>query len=123
MQAVLLKALTLAEPEGYIRTFVDEGDAMRQMILDLRSFQACTGGDKLSILDSPLRTYVDRLLSAFGDDTSALPQLDHAEKMKRAGEQIENPKSKICLSHSLTANSNYSSSWRPAFPTKRSLIG
>ena len=40
------RALTLAEPEGYVRVFVDVGEAMRLLILDFRSFQ-----DKLWILD------------------------------------------------------------------------
>ena len=34
--AALERALTLAEPEGYVRTFVDEGEAMRLLIADFR---------------------------------------------------------------------------------------
>ena len=34
--AALERALTLAEPEGYLRTFVDEGEAMRLLISDFR---------------------------------------------------------------------------------------
>ena len=34
--AALERALALAEPEGYLRIFVDEGEAMRLMILDFR---------------------------------------------------------------------------------------
>lgn len=52
----LQRALTLAEPEGYIRTFVDEGDAARRLLLDL----------KTSIADAKLRRYVEQLLAAFG---------------------------------------------------------
>ena len=32
--ASLERALTLAEPEGYVRVFVDEGEPMRLLILD-----------------------------------------------------------------------------------------
>ena len=32
--AALERALTLAEPEGYVRIFVDEGEAMRLLIAD-----------------------------------------------------------------------------------------
>ena len=32
----LESALTLAEPEGYVRVFVDEGEALRLLILDFR---------------------------------------------------------------------------------------
>jgi LuxR family maltose regulon positive regulatory protein len=35
-QAILLKALTLAEPEGYLRSFVDEGETIRQVTVALR---------------------------------------------------------------------------------------
>jgi LuxR family maltose regulon positive regulatory protein len=34
--ASLERALTLAEPEGYVRIFVDEGEAMRMLIADFR---------------------------------------------------------------------------------------
>jgi LuxR family maltose regulon positive regulatory protein len=34
--SALLEALTLAEPEGYIRTFLDEGEPMRLLISDFR---------------------------------------------------------------------------------------
>jgi len=46
-------ALTLAEPEGYIRIFMDEGEAMRSLI------------EKLSRnRDHPLSCYMDKLLAA-----------------------------------------------------------
>jgi LuxR family maltose regulon positive regulatory protein len=50
----LERALFLAEPEGYIRIFVDEGETMRSLI------------EKLSHKrDQPLSGYVDKLLAAF----------------------------------------------------------
>ncbi len=60
----LERALTLAEPEGYVRIFVDEGEAMRSLI------------EKLSCnRDHPLSDYVDKLLAAF-TQTVAVPKSD-----------------------------------------------
>jgi len=59
--ASLERALTLAEPEGYVRIFVDEGDAMRLLILDFRSrIEKQSSGQ-----DHPLLGYVEKLISAF----------------------------------------------------------
>jgi len=51
---VLERALSLAEPEGYVRIFVDEGEAMRLLI----EKQSHNRGH-------PLSSYADRLLVAF----------------------------------------------------------
>jgi len=53
---ILHRALSLAEPEGYVRTFVDLGTPMADLLTKSR----------LSI-DDKLRPYVGRLLSAFHD--------------------------------------------------------
>jgi LuxR family transcriptional regulator, maltose regulon positive regulatory protein len=50
----LERALTLAEPEGYVRTFVDEGEAMRALLGHATA-------------DGPGGAYARRLLSAFGE--------------------------------------------------------
>jgi LuxR family maltose regulon positive regulatory protein len=50
-QTALTRALEMAEPEGYIRTFVDEGSPLR---------------DLLTTLDGP-SAYVGELLDAFGE--------------------------------------------------------
>ncbi len=52
-RAALTEALTLAEPEGYIRTFVDLGEPMQLLLADY-SVQTVERGE-----------YVDRLLGAF----------------------------------------------------------
>ena len=52
----LRQALAVAEPEGYVRIFVDEGTPMRLLLRACRS----RGTD----LNGPLSDYVDRLLSA-----------------------------------------------------------
>jgi LuxR family maltose regulon positive regulatory protein len=56
--ATLERALTLAKPEGYLRSFVDEGEAMRLLVSDFRSTIANRA--------HPLSGYVDKLLAAFG---------------------------------------------------------
>lgn len=52
-RAALAEALTLAEPEGYIRTFVDLGEPMRLLLAACRP----QAGER--------KVYVDRLLGAF----------------------------------------------------------
>ncbi len=67
--ACLERALILAEPEGYMRLFVDEGEPMRLLIADFRLWiekQARDEGHK-SI------GYVDKLLAAF-TPPEAMPQ-------------------------------------------------
>ncbi len=58
--AVLNKALSLARPEGYIRTFVDEGEPMVRLLHQARSRQIET-------------EYVTSLLSAVKEDTGTIP--------------------------------------------------
>ena len=50
---MLERALTLAEPEGYLRIFVDEGEPMKLLLQKIRA----EGGG--------MKDYVDQLLSAF----------------------------------------------------------
>ena len=59
--ASLERALILAEPEGYVRLFVDEGEPMRLLILDFRSRIEKQSSDQ----GHPLLGYVEKLLSAF----------------------------------------------------------
>jgi len=64
----LTKSLTLAEPSGYVRIFLDEGQSM-QMLLPQWLAHAGT---------SPLRDYAIRLLSAFDIErlVAVIPQVD-----------------------------------------------
>ena len=67
--AALDRALALAEPEGYIRIFLDEGEMMRSLIADFRmqiEKQMHVEGRK------PIE-YVNRLLAAFKQPTT-IPQ-------------------------------------------------
>jgi LuxR family maltose regulon positive regulatory protein len=59
--AGLERALALAEPEGYVRLFVDNGEPMRLLLLDFRTrIEKQPGGRS-----HPLRDYVEVLLFAF----------------------------------------------------------
>jgi LuxR family maltose regulon positive regulatory protein len=70
------RALTLAEPEGYMRTFVDEGEAMQLLISDFRLTIAPRA--------HPLLGYVDRILDFFPQPTE-----------NRFESKIVNPKPKM----------------------------
>ena len=63
--AALERGLTLAEPEGYVRTFVDEGEVMRLLIADFRALIEKQGHRE----GQNLIGYVDKLLAAFGKST------------------------------------------------------
>jgi LuxR family maltose regulon positive regulatory protein len=56
--ACLARALALGEPEGYVRTFVDLGPPMRDLLQSLSLQPSAVG-----------RTYLNKLLAAFGDAT------------------------------------------------------
>ena len=59
--APLERALALAEPEGYVRIFVDEGPAMAALL---------RRGDEAA---RDVADYVRRLLAAFGEDDPSTP--------------------------------------------------
>jgi LuxR family maltose regulon positive regulatory protein len=61
----LARALTLAQPEGYVRTFLDAGTPLRSLISDLRLTMASSQQASKAFL-----AYIDRLMVAFpGPDT------------------------------------------------------
>jgi LuxR family maltose regulon positive regulatory protein len=73
----LARALTLAEPEGYVRMFVDEGEALAQLLR-----QAAAQGI--------MPAYTARLLAAFGNEPSQADEPLSTEQI-----QLQNQKSKI----------------------------
>jgi LuxR family maltose regulon positive regulatory protein len=92
--ASLERALTLAEPEGYVQIFVDEGEPMRLLIDDFAQSRGWgrlriektvrgTAGDNMH----RLLVYIDKLLLALSGKSAAAPQ-----------SEIRNPKSEIALS-------------------------
>jgi LuxR family maltose regulon positive regulatory protein len=67
--AALDRALTLAEPEGYVRVFVDEGEMMRLLIADFGVLIEKQAHGQ----DHKLLGYVDKLLTAF-PQSATVPQ-------------------------------------------------
>lgn len=63
--ALLEQALKLAKSEGYLRLFVDEGELMRLLILDLRSALESSAQTEVQ----PLFGYVEKLLAGFSQPT------------------------------------------------------
>jgi len=61
----LSEALSLAEPGGQVRNFLDEGEALRALILDARSWIAGGRSQISSGARNRLVDYVDRLLAGF----------------------------------------------------------
>jgi LuxR family maltose regulon positive regulatory protein len=80
----LEQALTLAEPEGYIRIFVDEGEPMRELI---SNWQVGMGRPK-DLKEAPTRlmAYPEKLLKAFPQYGSPLP-----DKNKQANSLLIEP--------------------------------
>jgi len=73
--AALERSLFLAESEGYIRIFVDEGELMRLLLLDYQSTIKRNAGDGADREPARLLTYSNKLIAAF-------PQPASAEKRK-----------------------------------------
>jgi len=69
------RALALAEPEGFVRSFVDEGEPIRSLLLDCQKL--INKRISIAIDNESLRllTYMDKLLAAFS-------QPAHTEKSK-----------------------------------------
>ena len=63
--AALNHALNLAEQEGYIRTFIDEGEPMRLLLLDYQSEIKKQLSGHVERDAFRLLTYTDKLLTAF----------------------------------------------------------
>ncbi len=66
---VLLEALTLAEPGGFIRLFVDLREPVRGLLLSLKN----QGEGRDIDLAPSLRLYLDKILAAFADPQTSLP--------------------------------------------------
>jgi LuxR family maltose regulon positive regulatory protein len=74
----LLVVLPLARPEGYLSTFIDEGESMRRLLLETRG----------KIQAPELRQYLDQILAAFGtgentpkpEISTGLPDLSERER-------------------------------------------
>jgi ATP/maltotriose-dependent transcriptional regulator MalT len=84
----LERVLRLAEPEGYVRIFLDEGEPMRSLIEDLRSKIEDRGLE----IDEPSRNrlihYVSRLLQSFGTGESPIPAIENRKHLHLAQVQV-----------------------------------
>jgi LuxR family maltose regulon positive regulatory protein len=58
--SALEQALFLAEPEGYVRTFVDEGEPMARLL-------------RRALTEGIVPSYVSKLLAAFGESAQPAP--------------------------------------------------
>ena len=80
------RALLLAEPEGFIRTFVDEGEPMRLLLIDFQS----TIKERINknVDDDSLRimVYIDKLLTAFSH-TARIDESNHAVMLESLSER------------------------------------
>jgi len=72
------RAIRLAEPEGYIRIFMDEGETMQLLVSDFRR--------TITPRAHPLLGYVNRILDFFPQSKTLAPY---------ASAGVVNPKSKI----------------------------
>ncbi len=68
----LERALTIAEPEGYVRLFVDEGEPLRVLIADFRHLHLAADAVQVLLIEKRKRGesqkligYVNKLLAAF----------------------------------------------------------
>ena len=64
------QALTMAKPEGYIRSFVDEGEPIQSLLLDYQTTINKRIGVAIDNKSLRLLTYIDKLLAAFSQPTS-----------------------------------------------------
>jgi LuxR family maltose regulon positive regulatory protein len=88
--AALTEAVGLAEPEGYLRTFLDEGEPMASLLLDLRSHlagQVARTGDRDP---GRLQAYVGELLAAFAVE-AGMPSALGSERARVAGAGLVEP--------------------------------
>jgi len=64
------RALTLAEPQGFVRSFIDEGESIRSLLLDCQTIINKRIGVSIDNVSLTLLTYIDKLLAAFSQPTS-----------------------------------------------------
>jgi ATP/maltotriose-dependent transcriptional regulator MalT len=81
--ASLERALALAEPEGYVQIFVDEGEPLRLLTFDFRSQIE----KQLRAQEHKLIVYVDRLLAVFAQ-SAAMTQSEISNRKSKVIEPL-----------------------------------
>jgi LuxR family transcriptional regulator, maltose regulon positive regulatory protein len=83
----LERALALAQPEGYLRIFINEGTPMRSLLIEYRrSFENQLGSSK-----HELTSYVDKLLSAFPLSSEMQKAIQNKSEDRTANDSLEDP--------------------------------
>jgi LuxR family maltose regulon positive regulatory protein len=84
----LESALALAEPEGYVRTFLDEGEPLRSLLSDLGSRLAGRPEAAAAQDRDRLLAYISNLLAAFAAPEAGTPPIPGADQARRTGPQL-----------------------------------
>jgi LuxR family maltose regulon positive regulatory protein len=82
------QALTLAEPEDYVRIFLDEGEPMRLLIEDLRG--KIVDGSFAVSQSQPMELlpYIERLLRSFSTGQTATTDQQHSPALAPVGRRL-----------------------------------
>lgn len=82
-QSVLKETLSAAEEEGYLRSFVDAGPVMREMLQMILAENGRSAGQ------IPSRAYIQRIIDAFPDQPEAKPRTANALLTPRESEILQ----------------------------------
>lgn len=71
----LERALSLAEPEGYIRVFLDPGNPMKELLKRMKNNKRPKGdfSSARSTSSGRMRNYIHELITSFDADSSFIP--------------------------------------------------
>ena len=83
-RSALIQVLHLAQPEGFVRVFMDEGEPLRLLMADLRAERSPV------INDARVRLYVDQLVTAFGSEKRTHLLIEHKIGNKLPDEEVLN---------------------------------
>jgi LuxR family maltose regulon positive regulatory protein len=85
------RAVALAEPEGYVRTFLDEGEPLRSLLSDLRHHLAGQAEAEGAQDRGRLLAYIGDLLAAFDASEAGAPPVLSADQAAPPGGQLVEP--------------------------------
>ena len=87
--AALGRALRLAEPEGYVRVFIDEGEPMRMLMADCRWQMEKIAHRARGTPESGILAYLDRLMAAFGQPSATSQSTTISHLPPAIGQMVE----------------------------------